>query len=287
MIFVSFLIFFSAVLLVFSFTWHSLVILLARQSQSLFVYSFSNFSRWSSPPVSCCWTFRFSQTLIRQASEFHLFPFIFVSFFPSHTDTICFSPESKRFTKIDEEAAQQLEELMGSQSLTRHEVYQQLIEAKNRPAGSLEEYFEKDLKVASTSISPSSTLPSITVTIAVPSISGQLIRDLLTSTATTTSAASASVEATSSSHYNRQFSHAVAQSSETFYLTSSLLHQLETYRKSVHINCLALVILGIRNSDPQNVQRDLALYSPHQSVLEMVSIFILSFLFFFLPLSSH
>lgn len=154
---------------------------------------------------------------------------------------------------------------MGSDSVTRQEVYQQLINAKNRPASSLEEYFEKDLKVATASISPPS-LPSITVTIAVPSISGQLVRDLFTST---------------SGAHKSNSSQAVIFPQESVYVTSSLLNQLEEYRRSVHINCLAVVVLAIRNDDPNNIERDLALYSPHDDILEMVRIFTLYYIYFY------
>lgn len=197
---------------------------------------------------------------------------------------------------------------MGSDSVTRQEVYQQLINAKNRPASSLEEYFEKDLKLATASISPASqvttattttsaspssstsssspTLPSITVTIAVPSISGQLVRDLFTSTSTTSSTATAVTSTTTTTtaaalqvaDHKSDPSQAVTCSSEIIYVTSSLLNQLEEYRTTVDTNCLAVVILGIRNSDPSNIQRDLALYSPHKTLLNMVRVLFFSFI---------
>jgi len=65
------------------------------------------------------------------------------------SDTICFAEDAQKFTEEDKKVINDLETIIGPASVTRQEVYQQLITAKNSVAMlTFDELLEKDMKVA-------------------------------------------------------------------------------------------------------------------------------------------
>lgn len=148
--------------------------------------------------------------------------------------------------------AAQLEHVMGLDAIMRQEVYQQLINAKNRTLSSLQDILDKDLKFAVNNQSGRR--------IAVPSISGQLVRQALKLTPSPLSSSS------SSSSPDDEDKEPILYSvpPETF-------AHLEEFRVSTKSE--AVVILGIVNSDPDNIQRDIALFSSDPTLIQQVSFF--------------
>lgn len=137
-------------------------------------------------------------------------------------DTICLSEEAKRFNDKDLQVLDRLEQIMGSDSNTRREVYQQLINSKNSLPSEFEDILMKDLKQASNGISHHK--------VAVPSISGFLAQEVLN--------------------------------------MGEVVHKLEEFQSNYHYK--GIVILGIKNDDPNHVQRDLALFFSDPNILQMV-----------------
>ena len=140
--------------------------------------------------------------------------------------------------------ATQLEHVMGLDSMMRQEVYQQLISAKNKELSCLEDVLDKDLKFAVNDESGQR--------IAVPSVSGRLVRETLGLTPSSSS---------SSSHSNYN----------DFYIPPETFAQLEDFRASSQ--SLAVVMLGIVNNDPDNIERDIALFSSDFNLIQRVRLF--------------
>lgn len=178
--------------------------------------------------------------------------------------------------------AERLEVIMGSESVTRQEFFQQLIRAKNKKPSSLEEFLEKDLKHAT-----STTHQQLKV--AVSSISGLLAQDLLTDTPFTPNhketvikndpKSNSGEEDISKKNYDGEDNHlpgdhhasTSSESSSTPHAVSPedhVVEELESFRQKN--GYLGIVILGIRNSDPMNIQRDLAIYFPNDTLLRKV-----------------
>ena len=172
-------------------------------------------------------------------------------------DTICFSESARRFSQEDKMMAQRLEGIMGSESVTRQEVFQQLIKAKNKKPSSLEELLEKDLKHATCKIMQSANSGD-KKRVAVSSISGLLAQDLLTHTPFNPLKDDVTTDCCSHEDTSSPLSSP----------GDRILEKLESFR--LQNKYLGIVILGIRNSDPTNVQRDLALYFPNNSLLQKV-----------------
>lgn len=137
-------------------------------------------------------------------------------------DTICLSETAKRFNEKDRQVLERIEQIMDSDTTTRHEVYQQLIKSKNSLPSNFEDLLMKDMKEASNGISHHK--------IAVPSISGFLVQEVLN--------------------------------------TSESVSKLEDFQSQHQYK--GIVILGIKNDDPNLVQRDLAFFFPDPDILQMV-----------------
>ena len=161
----------------------------------------------------------------------------------SSSDTICFSESSQKFSQEDKVIASQLEHVMALDFMMRQEVYQQLINAKNKTLSSLQDILDKDLKFAVNHESGER--------IAVSSVSGQLTRQALNLSSTS------STFHDSNNDNNGNYSVPV----ETF-------AQLEDFR--VSSRSLAVVLLGIVNNDPDNVERDIALFSADFNLIQRV-----------------
>lgn len=140
----------------------------------------------------------------------------------ANSDTICLSEEAKRFNEKDLEVIDRLEQIMGSDSNTRNEVYQQLINSKNSLPSNFEDILMKDLKQARNGISHHK--------VAVPSISGFLAQDVLK--------------------------------------MGEVVQKLDEFQSNYQYK--GIVILGIKNDDPNNVHRDLALFFTDPDILQMV-----------------
>lgn len=87
------------------------------------------------------------------------------------SDTICFLESAQRFNEIDIEAVKAVERYLQPMQITRQNVYDQLIRAKNSiEAFTFQELIEKDLKVVPVRDGKQ---------IAISSFSGVLVRDVL------------------------------------------------------------------------------------------------------------
>lgn len=140
--------------------------------------------------------------------------------------------------------ANRLEHVMALDSMMRQEVYQQLINAKNKTLTNLEDLLDKDLKFCANNETGER--------IALPSISGQLVTQALklsSSKATTTTTP-------------------IQDDSNSNSITSETFAQLEDFRVSTQ--SVAVVMLGIVNNDPDNIERDIALFSPDYNLIQRV-----------------
>jgi len=129
---------------------------------------------------------------------------------------------------------------MGSDSMMRQEVYQQLIHAKNKTFASLQDVLEKDLKFVCDSKGRR---------IAVPSISGQLVRQILR--------LPCKEDANDPEDFEQEF-----------FVGPEIFAHLETF--CCLTQSLGIVMLGIVNNDPEKIERDIALFSPELKLIQQV-----------------
>lgn len=143
-------------------------------------------------------------------------------------DTINFSESAQRFSERDKRIVQQLEAIING-SITRSEVYQQLIDSKNST---------KNLTFEQLLLKDSKTVPNTRIIIS--SISGRLVSSLALE------------------DKRQRLSEFAANPSNRFD---------------------AIIILGIDNSNPNQVSRDLAVFAKNESYLQAVIEFCLEFVY--------